>query len=34
VHGLCTTGTDLYANVRNPSIVSFILSYVPDARRV
>jgi hypothetical protein len=34
VHGLCTTGTDFYANVRNASITSFILSYVPDARRV
>ena len=34
VHGLCTTGTDFYANVRNPSIMSFILSHVPDARRV
>jgi hypothetical protein len=34
VHGLCTTGTDLYANIRNPSIISFILNYVPDARRL
>jgi len=34
VHGLCTSGTDFYANVRNASITSFILSYVPDARRV
>jgi len=34
VHGECTTGTDFYANVRNPSVTSFILGYVPDARRV
>jgi hypothetical protein len=34
VHGLCASGTDFYANVRNPSITAFILSYVPDARRM
>ncbi len=34
VHGLCTSGTDYYANVRNPSIISFILSHVPDARQM
>ena len=34
VHGVCTTGTDFYANLRHPSITSFILSHVPDARRL
>jgi hypothetical protein len=34
VHGVCTTGTDFYANVRNPSITSFILRHVPDAHRL
>jgi hypothetical protein len=34
VHGVCTFGTDFYANLRNPSAASFILGHVPDARRV
>ena len=34
VHGLCASGTDFYANVRNPSITAFILSHVPDAWRM
>jgi len=34
VHGECTTGTDFYINIRNPSVMAFILGYVPDARRV
>ncbi len=29
----CTFGTNFFANVRNPSITSFILSQVPDAAR-
>jgi V8-like Glu-specific endopeptidase len=31
--GVCTSGTSYYANVRNPSITSFILGLVPNARQ-
>jgi secreted trypsin-like serine protease len=33
IGGSCATGTNYYANVRNPSIMSFILGLVPNAGR-
>jgi hypothetical protein len=33
VGGSCATGTNYFANVRNPSIMSFILGLVPNAGR-